>query len=741
MPVRTTITSGDFATPASASLIPMLIVCCSGGTVGSVYSFEPGAAVSDSLGGGIGCDQTYAALRGIGSTVRCVVAEPTWSGAPSITHTGTGPTVTCALADGASGCYDDHRFLLTMAQGGAGGEGAAFTVCYDGATVVETVPVPAESPAVLRGVIDITDGAVLSGTSGGAYAGSTLVFTAPEADTITFPAGSLTSAPAGLKAATATVAAPVTWTSVDLIAGGLTTIAAAGRKLLFTTAGGTPADAPATVSITGTYRGAAQSETGTAIFQAAGTVASAKPYDTITSIVFPAADGVGATIALGYSDAYADAAEIVDAFNTAALAAPLAVRARAAETSTAQYLELYTTAAGSTVSLTIDDATSTADTLLGFTVADSNVDADGAAATWSPPFTGLTFTFPATADYVVGDTYTATAVGPRASLAAVVDAATAAHDNYINAPFGKLAVMQPAPDAATAAATNAALSALTDGTWTPDPYAPIFVEAVNGTHFHTASATVATNDTNITTADAAVLLAFAAQAANLCSVALDDCYVTGAPQLVSGAFRRTAVLPWIVKACAKVKLAADVADGLIPNALGCSLLGPDGLTRARDASRQSTHMESNLGFSCLRSTSQGLGFPKFAPGYTRAGATSRLRFEGVVATALETATLAFPVAERWEGETDVADPTTGMLTGDAKKRRAAAIYTVLAPTLQPPGGDPNVSDFTVEILDPSTGRFVDNGEVRVKIVLYVLGEIITVFVAISASGSVTTITA
>ncbi len=740
MPVRTTITSGDFAIPASASLIPMLIVCCAGGTVGSVYTFEPGAACSDSLGGGIGTDACYAALRGIGSTVRCVVAEPTWTGAPSITHTGTGPTVTCALADGADGCYDDHRFLLTVTTGGAGGEGAAFSVCYDGATVAETVPVPAEVPAVLRGAVDITYGAVLTGYVATVLTPEHLDFTAPAAKVLTFGTGSLAASAAGLRAAFATSVAVQTWVPGDLLAAGIAAILANGRKLIFTTAGGTASDAPASCTITGTLRGAAQTEV-LNLSQVAGAVSSAKVYDTITTIVFAAGDGNGATIALGYTSAFADGAEIVAAANALAVAAPLAMAARLASTATAQYLEWYSTSAGAGVTATIDAGASTADTTLGFTVGDNNLTATGAAATWSPPWTGLTFTFPASADYVAGDTYSATATGPRASLAAIVDAAQAAHDNYINAPFGKLAVMQPAPDAPTAKATNDALAALTDGTWTPDPYAPIFVEAVNGTQFHTASATVATNDANITTADAAVLLAFSAAAANLDSVALDDCYVTGAPQLVPGSFRRTAVLPWIVKACAKTKLAADVADGLLPSALGCSLLGPDGLTRARDAASATTHMEANLGFSCLRRTAQGLGFPKFAPGYTRAGATSRLRFEGVVATCLETATLAFPVAERWEGETDVADPTTGMLTGDAKKRRAAAIYTVLAPTLQPPGGDPNVSDFTVEVLDPVTGRFVDNNEVRVKIVLYVLGEIITVYVAISASGVVTTIAA
>ena len=735
MPVRTTITSGDFAIPASASLIPMLILCCAGGTVGSVYTFEPGDDVSGSLGGG--CDQVYAALRGIGSTVRCVVAEPTWSSSTTITHTGTGPAVTCALADGASGDFDDFNYLLTVTTSGAGGAGAAFSVAYDGATVVETVPVPAELPATLIGNVDITNGAVLVQYAATVLTHETLDFTAPAAASLDPGIGSLAAATAGLRAAFATSIAVQTWTASDLLAPGKAAILANARKITFLTGGGTPADVPASCTITGFRYGVAKSEV-LSLSQVAGNVSSVNTYTEITSIVFLAGQGVGGTVAAGYSSAFATAAEIVTALQDEADAAPLAVTFSVVSTASGQYLGVTSTGVGSGVTMTIDDAASTADTPLGFSSGAGNLTTTGYAATWSPAWTGKTFTFPATSDYVAGDTYTLTTVGPRASLAAIADAAIVAHDNYISAPFGYLVVLQPAPDAPTCKATNDALAALTNGTWLPDPYAPIFVTSVVGGPFHTASATLATNNANITITDAAMLAAFGSASANLDSVAVDDVYVTGAPQLISGSFRRSAALAWAVKAGAKVKLAADVADGLLPNALGASLVGPDGVTRARDFTSQTTHLESNLGFSCLGRTSQGLGFPKFAPGYTRAGATSRLRFMGVVVTCLETATIAFPVAERWVGQTDVVNTFTGQLSDQAKKERGNAIYSALKPTLQPENGPPNVSDFTVEILDPTTGRFVDNNEIRVKIVLYVLGEIITVYVGISASGVNTT---
>ncbi len=107
-----------------------------------------------------------------------------------------------------------------------------------------------------------------------------------------------------LKVATATVTSVVTLTAADLLAAGKAMLAAHPRQLTFTTAGGTAADAPATVVITGTdMNGTAQSET-LALAQTAATVTSVKAYKTITSLVYPAADGAGATIAIGIGAAF-----------------------------------------------------------------------------------------------------------------------------------------------------------------------------------------------------------------------------------------------------------------------------------------------------------------------------------------------------------------------------------------------------------------------------------------------------
>ncbi len=114
-----------------------------------------------------------------------------------------------------------------------------------------------------------------------------------------------TAAPgaAVLRAATATVAAPSTVLAAGLLAAGLAMLANQPRQLTFTTAGTTPADAPANVVITGTdQNGTSQTET-LVLAQTAAAVTSVKFYKTITSLVFPAGDGTGGTVSVGIAAA------------------------------------------------------------------------------------------------------------------------------------------------------------------------------------------------------------------------------------------------------------------------------------------------------------------------------------------------------------------------------------------------------------------------------------------------------
>jgi len=101
---------------------------------------------------------------------------------------------------------------------------------------------------------------------------------------------------ADLEAAVATTVAPRIVTT--FLAGGIAKLAAFPRNITLTTAGVTPADAPATAVVTGTYRGAVQTETIT-VAQTATIATGLKPFSTITRVAYAAADGTAATISIG----------------------------------------------------------------------------------------------------------------------------------------------------------------------------------------------------------------------------------------------------------------------------------------------------------------------------------------------------------------------------------------------------------------------------------------------------------
>jgi hypothetical protein len=536
-------------------------------------------------------------------------AAPTWSAAPSITHTGTGPAVSCALANGAAGTFDDHTIVITIAVGGANGAAQA-SVAYDGTTAIETIAIPVEPSPTLLGTVDLT-GLTLSTLNA-----TTLAFTAPAALTVTF----------------------TTPTSVEDIAAQVNAQAIAGGKV---------------------HRAEiVQSSTGT------------------------------------------------------------------------KKLRLYTTTGGAGVTLTIDATTSTGEAILGFTSGASNLTATGTAATATLPFTGLTFTFPS-GTYVKGDVYTAVCTGPRASISALVAAATAARNDFTNHPFGFIAVAQPSDGATNCAALESALSTLT-AAWLADTTSPAFVTHVVGAPFHVVSSTVTTNDANIAAADAALLAAFNGAAANLDNVAVADIYIPGAPSLRSGTFRRTAALAWAVKRATAPKLAADVGEGLVAEG---TLLAPDLATRARDEARATTKLGrgDGPGFSALKSTSAGLAAVKFAPGATRAGSSSRLRYAGVVGVALEIARLIFAEVEPWDALTLPTDPQTGRLEDGEKATREGHLTEILRATLRPDGGIANVSSYRVVV--DNANRFIDDGRVAVKVTFVPLGEVEDVTVDITALGT------
>lgn len=721
--MTTLLVSGDRAAVGSPAQIPVLVIPAPLGTVGQVYTFQAGQDVAGTIGAGMGADQTLYLLRNTSGFVSVVIGAATWSSAPSLTHVGSGSAlISLALASGAPGVYDDLSILFTVTVGGVNGA-AQVSICYDGSTVAETVMVPLAPPAVLVGTLPITP-SVLAELNG-----TTLVFAAPAVETLTFPAGSLAAVPAGLKAATATSLSAITWHASDLLALGVAALLANPRKLTLLS-GGTEAQVPATAVFTGTdYTGTTISET-VVPDTSAGSVSTTKAYASITSIVFAVGTGTAATIALGYLDAYASIAELVTQATAQAVAAPLAVTASISQNATGSFLAWTSTATGSGVSITLNASPGTLAALLGYA---NSQTASGAAAQYPLANTGLVATFPTTNPYILNDTFASGPItGPRMSISAITTAAQAAHDNYQNAPFGFVAVLQPADTPSNSQALDAALEVLRLA-WIGDGTVPRDMYFITGGPWHTPSAVLATSDTNIATNDALVEAAFSNAAPTLGTVAHGDVYIPGAPTCRLGSFRRSGAIVATVKRAGAYFLAMDVGEGPIPEA---SLVGPDGVTRARNENRATVKMGGldGPGFSVLRTLSDGKSV-KFCPGATRAGATNRLRNIGDVATANEAARLIQAVVETWDAQRPVVDLTTGMISEGERGTRQGQVDAAVRPTLIPKTGKANVSGMTITIGDPPSGRFVDNGRVPVTLSYVVLGEVTQVNIVVALTGT------
>lgn len=677
--------SGGAIAPVDVARVPLLLACCALGTVGDTSTFDPGASPEDTLGAG----HATALAQLVGEAgARCVVSpvEPTYVALPSVTRSGgtSGPAIALSLT-GSAGPFDSAALKVTVRSGAT-----SVDVSYDGTSVAESFPIPPELPAVLRGTVDLTPGADLEGL--------TLVLTSPVSVTKTFPAGSLAASAAGLKAATATSASPVTLTASDLLAGGKTAIGAKPRRLIFITAGTTASDAPASVVITGHRLGVAVTET-LSLAQTASSVTSVYAYDSITSLAYAAGDGTGATIAIGYSSAYADAAEVIYALNTLLDAATAAeVTARLYETTDGErYLELASDAAGTGITLTIDAAT-TSRPEFGFT-GPTPLTATGGAATRSLDWLGCTLTFPATSAYVAGESYAWPVEGPRGSVAAYLDALNAAIDDYAVRPFGFVAVGEAPADMATARSLYDALRARAAAKRV-DPDDPQLFDVMTPCALHIASATRATNDANIATADAALLTAMSGAAKSLESIVYGDAYIADLPQM-PGSHRRPAIWDAVAHRVGLDRIAGNPADGVA----SCSLRAADGVTWARDESRATTKFGSlsGPGFWALKSTSDGGA--KWCPSASRAGALDRYRNPGTVAIALAMSRAIQAQLQAWEGTWDT-DPENPIAADPGQLDHRAGELTELINPVAFPGTDDspkprNVAKFVVSLSAPT----------------------------------------
>jgi hypothetical protein len=716
----------------------------SAATPGQLYSFSPGDAVIDQIGGGRAADLVLGFLSQSGSPCYFSPATPTWTALPAITHVGSGPTVTAALAGvaGASGPLDFFHILVTITAGGVSGAGATFSAAYDyqGSTVIDTFPVPPETPALLVGTVPLTPSSLALAP------GLTLVFVTPAVETLTLASPSLSASSTALMAATATVTGGASYTSANYLAPGIATIALNPRKISFTTGGSTPAHVPSSIALSGfDYAGNAISETITPD-TSAGTVFSTKVYASF-SWSYASAGGTDATLAVGYSTAYATNAELVAEIDALAVAAPLTVSATTVQTATGTYLELYTNLAtsgaggtGTSAEISLNASPGTAASLFGFA---NSASAFGLAATFTPPNTNVTLTFTVgtvASPYIEGDTYALTCTGPTASTSAVTSVITnVARPNWKTNQFGAIYVLAEPSSAINAAGLQTACTALAN-TYRADNSMPVAI--FTNTCLHTASQVSATNAANITANDNAISAAFSANAAALDTVVHDDCFFPGAPQLRAGVYRRPAIIGAAIKVAVLPFLGANLGNGNVP---GLQMRGPDLLTYARDEATAVTKLgptgpgQTGLGFTVLTTSSDVPAQAKFVSGVTRAGNGSNFRYCGAVFVALFISQTGYAIAAKWVGQqwpTSQVQQTLGQLRQDFATHQANIVYQALKRVLVDANpNQPSVSTLVQTTITTAGIDFQSTGIAPLVMPFVPLAEVQQVLLIVIANAS------
>lgn len=605
--------SGDRSPPADPRGVPCLILpVVNGSDPGQSYTFDPGDDVIATIGPGKAAFWILVQHSGAGSRVELCSATPTWAnfGPFPLDQTNmSSPDISVDQID--EGAWDEFNFKIRVDSSGTLGGGASGSISYDGSNYVESIIFPSQGPAVLRGKVDISAGATVTGKH--------LDFTAPTAKVLTFTSN------------------------------------------------------------------------------------------------------------------YSDAQSLADAFNALAVAAPLAVRARVYEAPTGEkYLELYSMAVGGPASVTLDVSASDADTALGFTATlPFNISAAGTSAMMVLPNTGIKFTFEP-GSYVAGDIYSKSFVGPKASIAAQVTAATAAINNFASHPFGYLVFPEQVSNAAAATLAGAIHTLV--AAKAADPNAPAFIDFLIGSAFHTASATRATNHTNIGTNDADFLASIAGLSVSIHrNIAHDDCYIDAPAGLPAGKFRRSAALAGAIRRSSLDRIAGNPGQNIVPLV---TLLGPDGLTRARDESTATTKLGRKSGKAwCLRSVNNQLGIVKFEVSPTGAGASSRFWDPGVVAIAFSMAAAACAIVQMWEGESWETDPESpAAVLPSFAEARANELAQALDDIARPKNKPPNISGNLHVVVSAPT--LLNDGDVLAEVTFNPLGVPQSITIRITATGAV-----
>lgn len=300
-----------------------------------------------------------------------------------------------------------------------------------------------------------------------------------------------------------------------------------------------------------------------------------------------------------------------------------------------KYLQIYSLTNGSASTLSF--GAGTANTLLGLT---ASVTYTGSASTYVIPNTGMTATFPASSDWVLNTVYSFTTTQPRYSVAAATTALATlrdwALDNGVDLAHVFLCV-DPVDGAETRSFAD--LLSTTRSAWAGTPYFK-YPNFYMGASLHTASATKATNDTNIGTSDADVIAAMNSHVDPYVTVCGGDHYF----YTDFGLLRRSN-LHWLALFETRERDSADPGNGSLSGFTAIAMTAVNG-TLARNE-LTATHKLRTARFVAAKKEGADI---RLVRGVTRANpaTTPKLKHLGVVNAGLRAVRTLLPLAKQNE---------------------------------------------------------------------------------------------
>ncbi len=341
-----------------------------------------------------------------------------------------------------------------------------------------------------------------------------------------------------------------------------------------------------------------------------------------------------------------------------------------------KYLLMTSVTSSSAASLTV--GAGTANTILGFT---SSATAAGANAVYAIPNTGITITFTA-GTYVKDEVYSWSTVAPRFSTVDLAAALLALRNSGLE--FTEVVLVYEPIDGADLLVMASALAADVAGFQSGTP--KLFSTwAIGGPLSATPGSKTSdqTNDNDTKNA----LSSFTANG----TIVQGDTYLPG--REVPGLFRRPAL--WGIAArMAAYRLSSDVGNGEQPALEGCSAVGPDGVTLARDEDTALVPMKAQR-FTTLHRWRGG----HFAVrGVTRAASNSKFRHFGILRMAMLAARTAYTAMMPYDNADRATNPDGTLLGVDADAIEHAVDNQMKAALVDSPTpGDAHASAVLVNV--------------------------------------------